>query len=131
MAVATTGERIKCAMAMRGIKHQADIVRKSAYFSEKYGRTLSRNALSQYIHDLVEPKRDMIALIAEVLDVSDAWLLGYDVPMEREKPVPVERDGLDDLDRQILECLQKVTRDQKMMILAQLQIALKAQEAKQ
>jgi transcriptional regulator with XRE-family HTH domain len=81
-------------MEIRGYK-QADIVRRAKPFCEKYGRRLEKNALSQYIHDKVQPRRDMIALLAEVLNVDDAWLTGYDVSMERNIPVPTVGDGLD------------------------------------
>ena len=93
MAMATTGERLKEAMEARNYK-QVDVVRKAKPLCEKYGRQLKKNALSQYIHDKVEPRRDMIALLAEALNVDDAWLTGYDVPMERNTPVPIVEDGL-------------------------------------
>lgn len=94
MAMATTGERLKEAMEARNYK-QVDVVRKAKPLCEKYGRQLKKNALSQYIHDKVEPRRDMIALLAEALNVDDAWLTGYDVPMERNTPVPIVEDGLE------------------------------------
>lgn len=71
MAMATTGERLKEALEARNYK-QVDVVRKAKPLCEKYGRQLKKNALSQYIHDKVEPRRDMIALLAEALNVDDA-----------------------------------------------------------
>lgn len=127
MARATIGERIKQAMEIRGYK-QVDVVRMAKPLSVKYGRKLAKNALSQYIHDKVDPRRDMIALLAEVLDVDDAWLTGYDVSMEREIPAPTNGDGLDELDRKLLSIIPMLSYDQKRMLLAQIEIVLKEQE---
>ena len=44
---------------------------------------IPKSAISQYISGAFEPKQDRIYLIARALDVSEAWLMGYDVPMDR------------------------------------------------
>lgn len=44
---------------------------------------LSKQAISMYISGDRNPKRPTITVIAEVLNVDEAWLMGYDVPMER------------------------------------------------
>ncbi len=43
-----------------------------------------KSSLSLYLSGAYEPKQDRIYDMARVLDVSEAWLLGYDVPMERQ-----------------------------------------------
>lgn len=48
---------------------------------EKTG--IKKSAMSQYCRGAFEPKQDKVALIATALDVDEAWLMGYDVPMER------------------------------------------------
>lgn len=123
--VATTGERIKEAMAERGYKHQADVVRHAERFFSKHGRILTKNALSQYYNDKVEPKRDMIALIAEALDVNDAWLLGYDVPMGREIPVPIDEDGLNE---ELIKLLVNLTPEEVAKAIAFVQGLLAARK---
>lgn len=123
--VATTGERIREAMAARGFKHQADVVRYAERYFSKHGRILTRNALSQYYNDKVEPKRDMIALIAEALDVNDAWLLGYDVPMSREIPVPIDEDGLND---ELIKLLSNLNPDEVVKVIAFVQGLLAARK---
>ena len=42
-----------------------------------------KSAMSYYLSGRSEPKAPRLYLIAQALDVSEAWLLGYDVPMER------------------------------------------------
>ena len=44
---------------------------------------IPKSAISQYISGSFEPKQDRVELIAKALNVSEAWLMGYDVPMER------------------------------------------------
>lgn len=44
---------------------------------------LSKQAISMYISGDRNPKRPTIKAISEVLNVDSAWLMGYDVPMQR------------------------------------------------
>lgn len=49
--------------------------------SEKSG--IGKSAISQYLSGSFRPKQDNIYKLSCVLDVSEAWLMGFDVPMER------------------------------------------------
>jgi transcriptional regulator with XRE-family HTH domain len=42
-----------------------------------------KSAISFYLAGKSKPKADRIYTIARALDISEAWLLGYDVPMAR------------------------------------------------
>ncbi len=53
---------------------QADLVKKTG---------LPKSAISQYYSGKYEPKQKGIYLIAKALNVNEAWLMGYNVPMER------------------------------------------------
>lgn len=44
---------------------------------------LSKQAISMYLSGSRKPKRPTVKVIAEALNVNEAWLIGYDVPMER------------------------------------------------
>ncbi|MCW5197857.1 helix-turn-helix transcriptional regulator [Clostridium perfringens] len=44
---------------------------------------ISKGALSSYISGTYEPKQRNIYKIAKALNVNEAWLMGYDVPLER------------------------------------------------
>lgn len=70
--------RLVKAMKERGMK-QADLVEQTG---------IGKSSLSQYIAGKYEPKADKIYLLAKVLNVSEAWLMGYDVPMERDEIQP-------------------------------------------
>lgn len=78
----TTSERLRQLINQRGIK-QVDILEMSKPYCNKYNIKLHKNDLSQYVNGKVTPKQDKLFILACTLDVSEAWLLGYDVPMER------------------------------------------------
>ena len=70
---ATIAQRLKEALTKTG-KKQADLVRETG---------LDRGSISSYLSGKYEPKQKAIYKMAQALDVSEAWLLGYNVPMER------------------------------------------------
>ena len=70
--------RIKKAMNLRGLT-QADIVEKT---------NIKKSALSQYINGKITPRQNAIGELAKILNVSEPWLMGYDVPMERNTTTP-------------------------------------------
>lgn len=51
---------------------------------------ISKSSISHYLKGDWEGKQDAVYSIAQVLNVSEAWLMGYDVPMEAEQPHPAE-----------------------------------------
>ena len=73
--VATTGDRIRIAMNNKGMK-QIDLVNATG---------LDRSQISNYLSGKYEPKQIAINKLAIALDVSEMWLWGYNVPMERSK----------------------------------------------
>lgn len=45
---------------------------------------ISRSAISSYLAGRWLAKQDKVYLLAKALNVNEAWLMGYDVPMERK-----------------------------------------------
>ncbi len=78
----TTGERLKELMTKRNLK-QVDILEKAKHFCNQYNIKLTKTDLSQYISGKVEPGQSKLFILGLALDVSEAWLMGFDVPMER------------------------------------------------
>lgn len=85
--ISTTAERLREALARSG-KKQADLVRATG---------LDRGSVSSYLAGKYEPKQMAVYKMAAELDVSEMWLLGYDVPMART----AEQKKNDDLVRLI------------------------------
>ena len=46
---------------------------------------IPKSMVSYYLSGKSVPRADRIYEIAKVLDVSEAWIMGFDVPMEKEK----------------------------------------------
>ena len=83
----TTSERLKFLMETRNLR-QADILEMIRPYCASFGINIPRNALSQYITGKVRPKQDKLTILGLALNVSEAWLMGYDVPMERPGTTP-------------------------------------------
>lgn len=62
---------------------QVDILELAKPYCKKYGVTLEKNALSQYVSGKVEPGQEKLTILGLALGISEAWLMGYDVHMER------------------------------------------------
>lgn len=71
--MATIADRIKEAMARRGVK-QSDLVSMTG---------IGKSSISTYLSGEYEPKQRNIYKIAKALDVNEAWLMGEDVIMDR------------------------------------------------
>lgn len=84
-----TSDRLNQLMAERNWK-QVDIINNSKKFQEKLGVQLGKSALSQYVNGVQAPDQKKLSLLALTFDVSEAWLMGYDVPREREVVVENE-----------------------------------------
>lgn len=118
----TTGQRLQEVMSLRHLR-QADIIEMARPLSEKYNRVLKKNALSQYVNDKAEPKRDMIALLAEALNVDDAWLLGYDVPMERKAPTINTSES--EREERMIDLFKRLSPTEQMDTIVQIERKLK------
>jgi len=71
--VARPGDRIREALKLRDMQ-QVELTKLGG---------LNRGAVSSYISGRYNPKQDALHKMALILDVSEMWLAGYDVPMER------------------------------------------------
>lgn len=60
---------------------------------------INKSSISSYCRQRWQPKQDALHRMATVLDVSELWLAGYDVPMER----PVAQKKMDQLAESILK----------------------------
>lgn len=93
MKASNTSKRLKEIMQARNLR-QVDILRKAEPFCKQYNVKLGKNDLSQYVNGKVEPGQDKLAILGQALNVSEAWLMGYDVPMGRTDDPHQERHFL-------------------------------------
>lgn len=74
--------RLKQIMQERHLK-QADILRMVAPLCEMYGEKIGSNALSEWVTGKYEPNQRKLTILGQALGVSEAWLMGFNVPKER------------------------------------------------
>lgn len=110
----TCGERIKRALRIRDMK-QSELCEVTK---------IPKSAISQYVSGAFEPKQDRVYLIAKALNVSEAWLMGFDVPMERRSNPPTEESELSDGERSLLELFRLVPEDKQELVLQMIRVAL-------
>jgi len=87
---ATTPDRIREALRLSG-KKQIDLSRETG---------IDKGSISNYIAGRYEPKNEAIYKMALALGVSEMWLWGYDVPMERSKEQK-NNDAFNDIVRRL------------------------------
>lgn len=110
-------KRISKALSIRGMK-QADLCNKTG---------IPKSAMSQYIKGSFEPKQDRIYLLAQALNVSEAWLMGYDVPMEKEK-LSTDKIELTEGEKLMLELFNQVPEEKQRMVLDMIRVVLNSKE---
>lgn len=66
-------DRLRLALSMRNMK-PADLCEITG---------ISKSVISYYLSGKASPKADRVHIISKALDVSEAWLLGYAVPIDR------------------------------------------------
>ena len=82
--MARTSDRLKFLMKERNLR-QVDIIRLS-----EHNLKLTKSDMSQFVSGKVEPGQWKLAILGKTLNVSEVWLMGYDVPMERSEPAPTQ-----------------------------------------
>ena len=117
--IATCSDRIKEALDIKGMK-QADLCKLTQ---------IPKSAISQYISGAFEPKQDRIYLIAKALNVSEAWLMGLDVPMERKEnnPSSPPEPELSEGEKMLLDLFRRVPEDKQQLVLQMIRAALGSQ----
>ena len=104
---------------------QADILEMIQPYCRKYNINIPRNALSQYVTGKVLPKQDKLTILGLALNVSEVWLMGYDVPMERQQNTPAEKPERD----KITNLFLSLTEENQKKLIDYAQLLLTAQQA--
>ena len=78
--------RIGEALELRNMK-QVELAEKGGF---------NRGTINNWIKNKYQPKAKALAVLARILDVSELWLAGYDIPMERA-PEQKQADALIEL----------------------------------
>ena len=110
--VATCAERLQEAMNIRR-KKQVDLANETG---------INKSSISRYLSGEIEPKNKQTYKLAKALNVSEQWLWGYDISIER--PESQKRsDAISDItlrlmqDEDFLETVKKLTEASALYVL--------------
>lgn len=79
---------------------------------------IPKSAMSQYCTGGLVPRQKRTFLIAAALNVSEAWIMGFDVPIERKiTPASIEEDGRI---KEFISLFGKLTAEQQALIISQI-----------
>ena len=107
---ASTADRLRQALEDADMK-QIELSRRSG---------LDRSAINRYLSGQYEPKQDAIHKMAKVLNVSEMWLWGCDVPKERTQ-AQKKNDGL-------VQVIAQLRKDEEFFEVVQLLAELPAEQ---
>ena len=114
-------DRLKMALDMRKMK--------AADLSEK--AQIPKGAISYYLAGKSTPKSDRLFLICKALDVSEAWLLGYDVDIAPSQ-VQKNNDTIADIvvkmrtDEKFLSVVEALAKDKEFLTVVESMLLLAA-----
>ena len=116
--VESCAQRLAKVLKIKGIK-QTDLCNRA---------NIPKSSLSLYLSGAYEPRQDRLYSMAQILDVNPVWLMGYDVPMEREKELPSEEIKLSEGEELLLELFRRIPEDKQHLVLQMIRAALGTQE---
>ena len=119
MGRATTAQRLREVMEKRNLR-QVDVLEMAQPFSEKYGVKLKKNDLSQYLSGKVQPKQDKLTLLGLVLNVSEGWLMGFDVSPDRATENAPEAGQTDGRVTECMELFSLLSDTEKDLVIRQI-----------
>lgn len=95
--IENTSIRLQRIMNERNLK-QIDILNKAEPYCKNYGVKLSKSDLSQFVTGTVIPGTKKLIILSMALNVSPAWLMGYNVPITKNVPIITNHKNLYDED---------------------------------
>lgn len=84
MLVSNFATRLKEALSINDIKASEVVsISEKLYKNGKINKPLAKPLLSHYLKGTYEAKQDNLHTLSIILNVDEAWLMGYDVPMKK------------------------------------------------
>jgi len=82
----STASRLRKLIDERGLR-QVDILNACVPYCKEYGVKMNKSDLSQYLSGKAEPNQAKLFVLGNALNVNEAWLMGFDVPVERAEAI--------------------------------------------
>lgn len=81
MSEVTTKDRLHQILDERNWK-QVDLLNHCQVVAKAYNTNISKSNISSWLSGRYEPNQHKLFILAKSLNVSEAWLMGYDVPRD-------------------------------------------------
>lgn len=107
-----TSIRLKKLMSDRNLR-QVDILNLTIPYCNIYGVKMNKSDISQYVSGKVEPNQDKLAVLGMALNVNEAWLMGYDTPIDRKNFSTNEAEN----DFSLIEKFSLLNQDDKKLVM--------------
>ena len=114
MRSSNPSERLKQLMSERNLK-QVEILEKSLPYQKELGIKMGKSTLSQYVNGVQSPDQHRIYLLSKTLEVSEPWLMGYDV--EKKRVPDNERNSTSNEQSEILPIYNKLEEPRQEKVL--------------
>lgn len=89
---ASTADRLKQIMEERNLR-QVDILNLVLPICAKYDVKMNKSDISQYVSGKVEPSQEKLVVLGMALNVTESWLMGFDVSSGRkDTQIQAEKD---------------------------------------
>ena len=125
MRSSNPSERLKQLMSERNLK-QVEILEKSLPYQKELGIKMGKSTLSQYVNGVQSPDQHRIYLLSKTLEVSEPWLMGYDV--EKKRVPDNERNSISNEQPEILPIYNKLEEQRQEKVLNYAKEQLEEQE---
>ena len=126
MKSSCTADRLRYLMKNRGLK-QVDIVSLCQPYCAQYGVKMNKSDISQYLSGKAEPSQDKLIVLGMALGVQESWLMGFDVPEERNpeiKKEPAVDDELSATKQELRDFVDGLSETEAAVLLASLKSML-------
>lgn len=80
----STADRLRQIMEERNLR-QIDILNLVLPICAKYDVKMNKSDISQYVSGKNEPSQEKLVVLGMALNVTESWLMGFDVAMERKE----------------------------------------------
>lgn len=88
----STADRLRQIMEERNLR-QIDILNLALPICARYDVKMNKSDISQYVSGKVEPSQEKLVVLGMALNVTESWLMGFDVSSERkDTQIQAEKD---------------------------------------
>lgn len=119
-----TSTRLKQIMQERNLR-QVDVLERTIPLCRKYDVKMNKSDISQYVSGKVEPNQDKLFVLSLALNVSEGWLMGFDVSKARAS-APADPLQLTEQEKWLIDTYRELDDPQRERLLAYIEGLLDA-----